>query len=301
MEGIICMIGMILFVVILVITLIINKEHVETTKEYSTLYKIIVTTNDKYKFNDRLNDKLKFNPILKSKRSLDNLDLSQYIANEIKNNKSYYQKLFNSIDSNRTDYNKYIIDYKSIEKYMIEEEFLKINGIKIKYKAFNNCERKIYKSSKLKQPITSLAFICHATYTSPSGRNYYWKDANFSFNELKYFLKQINNLEEYSLREQKEKEKLAEERRSKERKLRELDKIESQLINKENQLAEKESEFKKATKGHIYSAEAKIEENNKVEIDDKETPYQKLKKLKLMLDNGEIIFEEYTKKRNELL
>ncbi len=281
----------------------VDKKNMKITKELSGLYKTILSTNKKYNFHNDIRNNLNFNPCLKSKRSLDNFDLSQYVMNEINGSKNYYETLFAKADKNRSDFSNYINEYKKIEKYTTNEEFLKFKDVKIKYKTFNKYEKKLYFISMLNEPVVSISANCHATYTSPSGRNSYWKNCDFSFDDLKLFLKRIKQQEEYLLLEMQRKEEKTEEKRAKEKKLRELDKFEKQLAQEKEQHNQKEKEFLEATQGHIYSSQKstneKIEENESVVKD--ESPYVKLKKLKQMFDNGEIDFKEYNKRKNELI
>lgn len=303
MEKVIIGICVIVALVIIVVLIILKtKKNFEIVKKHSDLYKNIIFVNNKYKFDNSVKDKIQFNPIMKSKKGLDNLNLAEYVTSEIKNNKPYYEALLKSIKSNGNKYNNYLIEYKSIEKYMTQEDFKKIQATeKIKHKTFINCEKKLYKSSRLEKPITNLVANFHATYTSPSGKNHYWKDGSFEFSDLMYFLNSINEYEESLLAQKREKERISEEKRAKEKKLRELEKKEKELKERESTLEKDTAEFLDATKGNIYSSEEKLEESSKIVIDENEKPYQKIKKLKLMLDNGEISIDEYMKKRNEIL
>ncbi|MFA6331212.1 MAG: hypothetical protein WCX32_04325 [Clostridia bacterium] len=276
-------------------------KNMKITRKLSNLYKMILVINEKYNFYLDVHGKLNFETSLKSKRSLDNLSFAQYIMGEISENLVYYETLFTKVDKNRENYLNYTNEYIKIEKYMTAEEFLKLINAGIKYKTFNKYEKKIYQTSMLTKPIMSISADCHATYTSPSGRNSYWRDSSFNFNDLKLLLKEIEGQKEYALLELQRKQKAIEEKRAKDKKLRELDKIEEQLTQKEQEMNEKENEFKKATQGHIYSSQNQIPPENNTVIEQEETPYQKLKKLKTQYENNEISRAEYEEKRKALL
>lgn len=301
METLIVLGVIIIAVIIAVVVNGINNKNLRITKEYSRLYITINSLNDRYKFNHIVNSVLKFNPTLKSKRSLDNLDMYQYISNEIANSQSYYSSLFNKVEKNIRDYRNYQTEYKSIEKYITEEEFSKLNNIKLKYKTFLNCEKKLYKKLKLKEPTMNLSAECHATYTSPSGRNHYWRDASYTFNQLKQMLRNVEQKQQMAIIEKERKEKLAQEKREKEKKLRELNKLEAKLSQKEKEINEKEQEFIEATKDHIYTADKIEVQKQEIEIDENLSLSQKLKLLRTKFDNGEITYEEYQSKRRELM
>ena len=301
MEGIIVLSVIAVIVIVAIVVSVINNKNLRITKEYSRLCITITSLNNRYKFHSISNSMLKFNPILKSKRSLENLDIYQYIANEIGNSQSYYSSLFNKIDENIRDYRNYQSEYKGIERYTTEEEFAKYENIKLKYKTFVSCEKKLYKQLKLKEPTMDLSAQCHATYTSPSGRNHYWRDASYTFNQLKQMLRNIEQKQQMAIIEKERKEKLAQEKREKEKKLRELNKLEAKLSKKEKEINEKEQEFIEATKEHIYAADKVEVQKQEIEIDENLSLSQKLKLLRTKFDNGEITYEEYQAKRKELM
>ena len=301
MEGIIVLSVIAVIVIVAIVVSVINNKNLRITKEYSRLYVAINSLNNRYKFNSIGNSVLKFNPTLKSKRSLENLDLYQYVTNEIEGSQSYYNSLFNKIDENIRDYRNYQSEYKSIEKYTTEEEFTKFENVKLKYKTFLSCEKKLYKQLKLKEPTMDLLAECHATYTSPSGRNHYWRDASYSFNQLKQMLKNVEQKQQMAIQEKERKEKLAQENREKEKKLRELNKLEEKLTQKEKEINEKEREFIEATKEHIYTTDKLEVKKQEIVIDENLSLTQKLKLLKEKFDNGEISYEDYQAKRKELM
>ncbi len=301
MEGLIVLGVSIVIVATVIIVNFINNKNLKITKEYSRLYPVINSLNNRYKFNYIGRTVLKFNPTLKSKRSLENLDFYQYFTKEIENSQSYYTTLFNQIEENINDYRKYQSEYRNIEKYTTAEEFSKFENIKLKYRTFLSCEKRLYKKLELKKPVMDLCVECHATYTSPSGRNHYWRDARYSFYQLKQMLADIEQRQQMITLEKARKEKLAQEKREKEKKLRDLNKLEEKLSQKEKEITAKEKEFIEATKEHIYTAD-KIElTKQEIEIDENLSLTQKLKLLRTKFDNGEITYEEYQSKRKELM
>ncbi|MBO5100879.1 MAG: hypothetical protein J6B63_06205, partial [Treponema sp.] len=222
----------------------------------------------------------------------------------IENSQSYYSALFSKIDDNIQYYRNYQSEYGSIERYTTQEEFSKYENIKLKYKTFINCEKKLYKQLKLKEPTIDLSAQCHATYTSPSGRNHYWRDASFTFNQLKQMLRNVEQKQQMVLIERERKEKLAQEKRAKEKRLRELDKLEKQLKEKESKINEKQQEFEKATQGHIYSADKEVIQEVVAEtetINEQKSISERMRELKDKFDNDEISYEEYKTQRQKLL
>lgn len=293
----------VLLIVGLIVIVVINNSNAKIVKEHSPLYGRIISTNSKYKFHDVSRKTIKFSPCVKSKRSLDNLDLSQYVLSEVANNINYYKNLFKNLDKNKSNFLLYTNEYKSLEKYVTPEEFNKLNLTKIKYKTFLIYEKKLYNKMLLKEPQFSVSATCHATYTSPSGKNHYWKDLSFTYQDLKNFINKIEDEETRCLAASAIKQKSVEEKKEKERKLRELEKLEKKLAKDKEQLTKDKQEFEQATKGHIYSSQNDSIEKTKDEIiiNDYEEPYIKLKKLRQMLDNGQITLETYSDKKRELL
>ena len=103
--------GVIIAVIILCVVIkSINNKRFEKTKELSVLYKSILSLNKEYKFYSDVSD-LNFNPALKSKRSLDKFDLTQYVAEKLNENRSFYKSLFQHAEQNAKDYNEYCAKY----------------------------------------------------------------------------------------------------------------------------------------------------------------------------------------------
>lgn len=281
-----------------VIINIVNKRNLHIVKERSKVIKGINSLNEKFQFNNIVNDIIPFTPKLKSKSALENLNIYEYVMDQIERNQNYYMVLFNEIEENIKDYNEYEYEYSKIKKITTEDEFSKFEGLKIKYKTFVKYEEKLYYSLKQKSPVTDIFIKVHATYTSPSGRNHYWIDESYDYVQIKQMLRDIEQRQELIRLEKEIKEKIAAEKRAKEKRLRELDKLEIKLKEKEELLTQKEKEFQEATRGHIYSTE----HTNVFEEEYKEkTKYQLLKDLRKQFENGEITKEEYNSKRKELI
>ena len=159
-----------------VIINIVNKRNLAIVKERSKVIKEINILNEKFQFINIENNIIPFLPKLKSKSALENLNIYEYVMDQIERNQNYYMVLFNEIEENIKDYKEYEYEYSKIKKITTEDEFLKFEGLKIKYKTFVKYEEKLYYSLKQKSPVTDIIIKVHATYTSPSGRNHYWID-----------------------------------------------------------------------------------------------------------------------------
>lgn len=292
------------FIIGIIIAIIINvknSKNLVIIKRYSKLYTAINSLNDKYKFHNIDKQKLYFTPELKSRRGLENFNPNQYMLEEIEYHQEYWTSLFNKVDYNKTNYNDYLLEYKRAEKYITKEEFATFKNIKLKYKTFLNAEKKLYKKLKLKKPIMDLSANIHATYTSPAGNNHYWADYEYNFSELKQLLSALEEKQRMMIIEKEKKDKLAQEKKEKEKRLRELDKKEAEIEKREKNLIEREKGFIEATKEHIYT-EDKLEVSNKtIVIDESLSLTKKLELLKEKFSSGEITYDEYQKQRKELM
>ena len=301
MEGFMIILIAIVVLIIVAIVKKKNKKNIEIVKSKSELYKAILLLNNQYKFHAISSNVINFSIALKSKRSLENFDMYQSSLQEISDNKTQYITMFNHLDENLKDYNEYVQKYKKLKKLTSEAEFSKFEGLKIKYKTFVKIEEKLYDSTMKSRPVTEVMFKIHATYTSPSGRNHYWRDASYNYNQLKQMLSYIQEQEKIVQFQRQVKEQLLQEKRTKEKRLRELDKLESQLAEKEKEINKREKEFLEATKGHIYTGKKSAIKNESAEITDNMSLTQKLKILKEKYDNGEISYEEYQQMRKGLM
>ena len=210
---------------------------------------------------------------------------------QIEENKDWFIKLLNKAEDNDSSYKSYSKDYKKAEEYTTLEEFQLYEDIHM-----------LYEQSKLPKPITSIGIHCHPTYTSPSGRNHYYKDAVYSHDQIKTLINLVEARSKQRAKEQQEKEEKNRAKREKEKRLRELDKLEKHLKEKEESLNAKEKEFLDATKDQMYSTDSVVTPVTTEDYDSKELSIsQKLKILKTQFENGEITYSEYQEKRKELM
>ncbi|MBO7310160.1 MAG: HNH endonuclease, partial [Clostridia bacterium] len=81
-------------------------------------------------------------------------------------------------------YNNYIRQTQSI-KSSAPEEFCNSFGFTLT--KFLKYEERVFKSKTLRKPQDDVVIYCKATYTSPQGRNHYWKEQSYHYGELKRF------------------------------------------------------------------------------------------------------------------
>lgn len=119
-----------------------------------------------------------------SKRQLDYLSMDEYLIALIDSNESFYRNIINTISSNISKYNNYIRQTQAI-KSSATEEFCNSFGFTLT--KFLNYEERVFKSKTLRKPQGDVIVYCKATYTSPQGRNHYWKEQSYHYGELKRF------------------------------------------------------------------------------------------------------------------
>lgn len=273
-----------------------NMQH--NVIRISKLYKSIVDLNNRYNFNYTECGKHTYNFIAKSKQGVENYNFDKSLFAIIIDESLFYNKIQSIFEENFKLYKQYEIEYSNLKSFLSRSDYEKLK-VNIEYEFYNYIEKDLYQSKKLK-PINSPSVEIMVEYTSPTGRNYYKNNYLYTYNELIQNIEYIKSQKELELLEKERKAKALEEKKQKEKRLKELDKLEMQLKEKEQIINAKEIEFKEATKGHIYSAEAIIIENDNL-IENEESQYQKLKRLKRQFENGKITREEYNQKRNDLL
>ena len=85
-----------------------------------------------------------------------------------------------------------------------------------------------------------------------------------------------------------------------------IKRLKEKLERKELELAQREREFQQATQGHIYASGGSLayikEERPNIETAKQPlSDWEKMRLLKIAYDNGEITYEEYSEKREQLL
>lgn len=287
----------------LIIYSIIHSHNRKIVMTYSDLYAQIQRLNAQYKF-EELEAELFFSNQCKSKRGLENFDFDKNMQSIIEQNIPYYQRLLNKIDTNRELWAEYTRKYSLIENYTNKDE-LQAMKLKIPYKVFFRHEKALYSKSMLPVPTRSISIQYHASYTSPAGRNSYSCSKNYSNVDIKKFINKIVEQRAEQLRKEAEKRQKEIEReeirRQKIATAKQNEKKQKELLQREESLSQREKEFQDATQGHIYSVQYTTTVEQQVQDDETVSTWVKMKRLKLLYDNGEITYAEYEKRRKELL
>jgi hypothetical protein len=189
---IITIIIMAVLVAILVGLLIIDDKNKKFVLKNSERIKNLIALNETIYFSI-LQPSYSNHQVCNSKRQLENFSINDYLIALIDSNESFYRNIIEKIDKNITTYNEYIKQVQVI-KSTATEDFC--NQIKFKYNKFIRYENRVFKSKILRKPQMEVTIHCKATYTSPAGRNHYWKNESYTFNELKRYFEYTIKLKE---------------------------------------------------------------------------------------------------------
>ena len=278
-----------------------EEREYRCVRKNSFAYKYLYQLNKKYSFYNIEISTLQFR--CSSYRNYEKFNLKEEI--DLIAEQQKLNILCENADENENLYREYCEEYGKLARYLRSDEDIRgIQNIDFSVERFKEVEIKLLQYSKLKEPIVDFSIPCTISYSSPAGRNYYSKTEYLNKATLKNIFQEreqkLLKLQEYERQKQWEKELKARERAE----INDLRKIRSRLEKKEQELARREEEFKRATEGHIYSAES-IFSVNKADIqEEREAGLSSLKKMELLkksYENGEITYEEYSIKRENML
>ena len=278
---------------------IIHSHNRKIVMTYSELYATIKKVNAQFKFENVISE-LSFSNTCKSKRGLENFDFDKNLQLYIEQRLSYYQDILKRLETNQSLWAEYMKKYSSIESYTSKDVFMALK-LKMPYKIFWRHEKSLYTKSMLKAPTRSLSINYSATYTSPAGRNSYRRDKHYSHVDVARIIRRIYDQQEEQARKEAEKQQRAELRRQKVATAQQNEKKQKELLQREESLSQREQEFQAATQGHIYSSQHTTTDAQLEQSDEDISAWVKLKRLKQLYDNGEITYEEYARRRKELL
>lgn len=271
------------------------KDYCRQVVAKSDMYKAIIALNQKFVFDYNICANDEFDYDLNSKSKLDNYNYDKAIVDIIDEDIDYYSSLDSVYKKNIKMYNKYLEEYLKLENYESRSSVAEITDMP--YELFNYIEKQLFKQS-IKKKIEEPTITINIEYTSPSGRNYYNDSQTFSLEEINGIIeRREEEIAEYERQEEIKRAK-KEEQKKKEKKLRDLTKLEKQIIEREREIALREQEFKKATQGHIYSADQTVRQEN---AHSSKSKFDSLNELRLQFEMGNISKDEYDKLRRELL
>ena len=177
--------------IVLVIVLSVDLANRSIVSKNSNKIKKLFEINKQFSFK-KIQTRYSYHKKCTSKRQFDNLNIDKYFVSMIKRNWDIFRNVIDSINFNEAQYNLYLNKYNSISleianencgknKYSQEEDYLRTKLSKEKFKKY---EDKIFDSKKLRMPKFNIVIRCEITYTSPKGRNSYWKEQKYNYDDL---------------------------------------------------------------------------------------------------------------------
>lgn len=157
-----------------------EKEFRELVVKNSKLIANGLKINKKYDFYDDIKNKYEFKDSCSSKAKLDRLDIDEYLLNLMNDDLLFWCELITYISCNRMTYEEYRNEWNCLESEMTQEECEQLN---INYNRFLLIEEQIFNSYR-KTAKTNTTIVVHLYYRTPAGKNYYWKEKKYDFDDI---------------------------------------------------------------------------------------------------------------------
>ncbi len=272
-----------------------NQQEIKFIGENSLLIKKLVTLNKNYNSNENVCKNHNMDYICVNKKEFDNFNVDNFLVQVFRKDLNFYNDFKNIVDEEEKKWNNYSKKYNDLKKYGIKEENY---NYFVPFQKFKEYEDKIYKTGK-KMKYDLPSFTVNLEYTTPANRFFYRKQFCRDYNEFLGLVEIANQPEE---------EKVSQSSlRSLDKERQKLEAFEKELKQQAENLKKQQEEFLLATKGHIYSGDVSKETPqqyntgiNEEKIETKSI-MDNLKELKQKFESGEISYEEYEKKRKELM
>lgn len=149
-------------------------------KVKSTRLKVLAFINTQYKFHTDICS-LTYNVSTETKRQFDRFDFNGYLQAVIKENKTQYTTMIEKCEDNSLKYSEYISKIQLISKDSISND-AKRSGLSVSL--YKNLEDKLMKAST-QNPLTSFSVSCSLHYISPKGRNHYYTNHIYTYDDIK--------------------------------------------------------------------------------------------------------------------
>lgn len=183
-------------ITLLIILIVRNEKKMAILKEYGKKYNKVIELNNECVFKNFYYN-CTYNVIVDSKPRLDRLNLAEIAMERFYTNYRDLSSEHQRLKQLKQDYVKYVSNFDKIIDMKIEyKDELFINTIFKNAYNFKAYENKKVKSAKRIFKY-SFKFKVNATYTSPKGRNSWYKYNDFSEIDFDDFIDVINKRSEY--------------------------------------------------------------------------------------------------------
>lgn len=166
-----------------------EKEFRELVIKNSKLIANGLKINKKYDFCDDVKSKYEFKDSCSSKAKLDRLDLDEYLLNLMNDDLLFWCELIYHIACNRLTYEEYRNEWNRLKSEITQKECEQMN---VNYYKFLLIEEQIFKSYKKSAKINT-TIVVHLYYRTPAGKNYYWKEKKYSFDDIEQLFYKLEN------------------------------------------------------------------------------------------------------------
>ena len=173
-----CIASVLLMIFAIIIS--IDLKNKKIVSKHSKKINKLLEINKQFSFR-QIQTRYSYHKECSSKRQFDNLYMDNYFISVIKNNEYIFRSLIDSINFNSVQYDLYLNKYNNLNSEITEDDGVQIKFPKAKFKKY---EDKVFKSKKLKKPKSDIVIKCRVTYTSPKGRNSYWKEQKYNYYDL---------------------------------------------------------------------------------------------------------------------
>lgn len=180
-EYVIGLVAVVLIITLIIIFVSLYKKYTKMIVQNSKRLKKLFDLNDNTKFNYINQRQYYFHQTCNSKRQLDKLNLNEYFVGMIEGDFDYFKNIYEPIIQNNEIYQDYINKCASIKSEATDEL---CKELKTKLKKFLKREDSLFKKNQL-LPVLDITIELKATYTSPAGRNSYWKKSTYDYDEFK--------------------------------------------------------------------------------------------------------------------
>ena len=166
---------------VLIIWYVIDSKNSKVVLEKSQMVKQLLELNKTMHFS-RISSQYSEQQECNSKRQLDNLTMDQYLIALIDAKEYFYHSIVETISYNRREYPRYCLQVQRMQS-KATEEYCRSFGYSLK--KFLRWEKRVFRRKKLRKPQLNVTIHLKATYTSPQGRNHYWKQEQYDYDSLK--------------------------------------------------------------------------------------------------------------------
>lgn len=200
-------------VIAIVIGIICSSVFKKRVVANSKIYSALLDLNKLYNFH-KIISVLKYHHSCSSKRQLDYYNFDKAIRQIIESDITYFRKLIISAKENAELISQYHADCNKLLKENTLTK-LEIKKFKVPHQTWNNIEGKLFNNNLL-TATTDFSVYVKVTYTSPQGRNSYYRDYTYYQQSIENIVKSIDYEKQIAAEKEKyEREKREERERQK--------------------------------------------------------------------------------------